>query len=119
MTLACREHSQLGGCRPSHKSFSARARNAREMYPVSRVNFGAELGRPPMCLMLNKLHNIVKCFIINLAGLTVQRIFRIRSSLFVSFCCSKKYCVFKCLMVPLPLQRDSPRDASPSVQVRT
>ena len=38
---------------------TARARDAREMYSVSNVSFGAELGRPPMRLRLNKPHNIV------------------------------------------------------------
>ena len=59
VTFTCRGHSHLVGCRPSHKQ---RARDAREIHSVSRASFGTELGRPLMCVMLNKLHNIVKRF---------------------------------------------------------
>ena len=59
---------------------AATAGDAREMYSVSIVSFGAELGRPPLCLMFNKSHNITKrfpsrCFVIKSAELTVPRIF--------------------------------------------
>ena len=52
--------SLTAACLPS--VIAARARCAREMYSVSIVSFGAELGRPPMCLMFNKSHNIIKRF---------------------------------------------------------
>ena len=41
---------------------AARARDAREMYSRSILNFGAELGRLPMCLLFNISHNIIKRF---------------------------------------------------------
>ena len=57
---------------------AGRARTAPEMYSVSRVNFGAELGRPQMCLILNESHNIVTRFPFQVlrqsAGLVVPRI---------------------------------------------
>ena len=48
-------------------------------YSESNVSFRTELGRPPMCLMLNKSHNVVtrfpsRCFVKS-AELTVPRIF--------------------------------------------
>ena len=69
--------------------------DAREMYSVSIISFRAEPGPPPMCLMFNKSHNIIKhfqsrCFVIKSAGLTVPRIVSILSSWFCSFCCSSK-----------------------------
>ena len=33
------------------RNIAARARGARERYSVSRVSFGAEIRRPPMCVM--------------------------------------------------------------------
>ena len=59
---------------------AARAREAREMYPVSTVSFGAELGRPSIRLMFNSSHDVTKgfpsrCFVIKSAGLTLPRIF--------------------------------------------
>ena len=64
---------------------AAKAREARKMYSVSIVSFGAELGRPPIRLMFNSSHNITKrfpsrCFVIKSAGLTVPRIFSILTS---------------------------------------
>ena len=69
---------------------AARARDAREVYSVSIVCFGAEFGRPLMCLMFSESHNITKrfpfrCFVINSAGLTVPLIFSILSSWFFLF----------------------------------
>ena len=69
---------------------AAMAHAAREMYSVSRVSFVAELGRPLMCLMLNKSHNIVKrlpskCFVMISTGLIVPRIFPILILLFFLF----------------------------------
>ena len=40
----------------------ARAREAREMFSVSIVNFGAERGRPSMRLMCNSSHNVTRRF---------------------------------------------------------
>ena len=56
---------------------AARARDARVIYSVSIVSFGAELGRPLTCLTFNSAHSVVKrfpfrCFVIRSAGLTVQ-----------------------------------------------
>ena len=34
---------------------AAKDRDARDMYSVSIASFGAQLGRPPMCLMFNKI----------------------------------------------------------------
>ena len=101
----------------------ARARDAGEIHSVSIVSFGAELGRPSTCLMFNSSHNVTKrfpsrCFVIKSAGLIVPRIFSILSSWFFSFCCSQKYLVSMCLIVPLPLRRANPRVAATSVQIR-
>ena len=41
---------------------AAKAREAREMYSVSHVSFGAELGRPLTRLMFDSSHNITKRF---------------------------------------------------------
>ena len=103
---------------------AARAREAREMYSVSLVSFGAELGRPSIRLMFNSSHNITqrfpsRCFVSKSAGLTVPRIFSISSSWFFSFCCSQKYFVSICSIAPLPLRRASSRAAAASVQIRT
>ena len=103
---------------------AARAREDREMYSVSIVSFGAELGRPSMRLMFNSSHNITKRFqsrrfVIKSAGLTVPRIFSILGSWFFSFCWSQKYFVSICLIAPLPLRRASPRAVAASVQIRT
>ena len=91
------------------------------MYSVSIFNFGTELGRPSICLMFNSSHNVTRrfpsrCFVIKTAGLTEPRIFSILSSWFFSFCCSHKYFVSMCLIVPLPLRRANPRAAAASVQ---
>ena len=64
---------------------AAKAREVCEMYAVSIVILGAELGRPSIRLMLNSSHNVTKrvpsrCFVIKSAGLPVQRIFSIVSS---------------------------------------
>ena len=103
---------------------AATAREAREMYSVSIVSFGAELGWPSIRLMFNSSHNITKrfpsrCFDIKSAGLTVPRIFSILSSWFFSFSCGQKYFVSVCLIAPLPLRRASPHAAAASVQPRT
>ena len=45
---------------------AAKARDAREMYSVSIVSFGAEIGRPLMRLMFSKSHNITKRFSIQM-----------------------------------------------------
>ena len=56
-------------------------------YTHPRVSFGAELGRPQVCLMLHKSHIVKRfpsrCFVIKSAGLTVPRIVSIRSPLFL------------------------------------
>ena len=39
---------------------TAKAREALEMYSMSIVNFGAELGRPSMRLMFNSSHDITE-----------------------------------------------------------
>ena len=72
---------------------ATKAREAREMYSLSIVSFGVELGRPSIRLMFNSSHNITKrfpsrCFVIKSAGMTVPRIFSILNSWFFSFCCS-------------------------------
>ena len=103
---------------------AARASEAREMYSVSIVSFGAELGRPSTRLMFNSSLNITKrfpsrCFVIKSAGLIVPRIFSILSYWFFSFCWSHKYFVSIGLIAPLPLRRANPRAAAASVQIRT
>ena len=75
---------------------AARAREARDIYSVSIVNFGTELGR------CSTIHTTFPIFsvVIKSAGLTVPRIFSLLSSWFFSFCCSQRYFVSMCLIVP-------------------
>ena len=119
-----RMHSDFTRRCSLYKWYSCQGREAREMYLVSIVSFGAELGRPSIRLMFNSSHNITKrfpprCFVIKSAGLAVPQIFSILNSWFFSFCCSQKYFVSTCLIAPHPLRRASPRAAAASVQIRT
>ena len=105
-----------------HKDFTRS--EAREVYSVSIVSFGAELGRSSIRLVFNRSHNIIKrftsiCFVIKSAGLTVTRIFSILSSWFFSFCCGQKYFISISLIAPLPLRRANLLGAEASVQIRT
>ena len=86
---------------------AARARGAREMYSVSIVSLGAELGRPSIRLMFNSSHNITerfptRCFVIKSAGLTVPRIFSILSSWFFLFLLQPKELRFHMLDCAAP-----------------
>ena len=79
----------------SHQCRRSKARDSRVTYSVSIVTFVAELGRPPMCLVFSKSHNIIRRFpsrhfVIESAGLTVPEIFSILSSRFFSLCCTQK-----------------------------
>ena len=71
MSDALAEDTSVAAVRRTSK-IAARARDAREMYSVSRVSFGAELGRPPMCLRLNKLHSVVRRLPSSLVGGVAQ-----------------------------------------------
>ena len=92
VTSTCRKDRHLGGVRRT-SDIAARDRAASEIFSGSKISFGTELGRPLMCLMLNKLHNCAKRFPSRFFSSSQRGSSRSGALCFsLLLCCSRVFC---------------------------
>ena len=101
---------------------AAKARDARGMYSVSIVGFGAEHGSTADVFDVPQITQHRQTFSIQMLRHQVGVVDSATDLLdpgFFPFGSTHKDFVSMCLMAPLPLRRASPRAAAASVQIRT